>query len=183
VKPWLAVLVFILLLIVVAAGLFKVGQQYPIEAVPPATVATTPEPAPVAAIEPSPEPTLAAPVPIVFKRDGLNARIIHEVETVCGSNNSQVAVLESERGRWVCIVVAEERRFYSLDGDWRLQNFPALQRIGFIAPSPPVLKTMSIYRSVAKTAMQYNAAAGDRIIVLLCDRGGMLHLKLDWPTE
>jgi len=139
VKQWHAVLLFVALLLAVSASLFKLGQRYPsAPAVQPTQapsnlgVETEPtSPAISASAPPEPEPA----IPMVFSRDGVNAKIIAEVERVCGANNSQVATRETSRGRWICIVVAEERRYYSLDLDFRIEHFPALQRMGFIMPS------------------------------------------------
>jgi hypothetical protein len=119
---------------------------------------------------------------MVFSRDGANARIIEEVEKVCGKDNAKVSMQPTPHGRQVCVVVADERRYYSLEPDQRIEDFPALQKMAFAAAPPPIAKTMSIYRSVAKTAMGYNAAAGDRVIVLLCDRNSWPLLELKWPA-
>jgi hypothetical protein len=134
----------------------------------------------------SPKPHTApasAEAPMVFSRIGANARIVEEVEKVCGENNSKVAMQSTAHGRRVCIVVADERRYYSLELDQRPEQFGFLQKMAFAAAPPPIEKTMSIYRSVAKTAMLYNSAAGDRIIILLCDRNSWPLLDLKWPVD
>ncbi len=126
---------------------------------------------------------IAAGSPMVFSRSGMNAVVIQAVEQVCGKGNSQVSVLANGSARQVCIVVQEAQRYYSLDAGWSLNDFPALESGHFAVPPGPVLQTMSIYRSVAKTALAWRADQGDRIIVLLCPQKEWPGLNLNWPGQ
>jgi hypothetical protein len=118
-----------------------------------------------------------------FSRTGPNALVIQAVEQVCGKENSQVSLLANGPARRVCIVVQEEQRYYSLDEGWSPHDFPALEKGHFTVPPGPVLQTMSIYRSVAKTALGCRADQGDRIIVLLCPKKEWPDLNLSWPNQ
>jgi hypothetical protein len=73
-------------------------------------------------------------------------------------------------------------RYADLDTGLRLEDFPALRDGGFQPPPAPVLRTLSIYRSMAKKAMDYDAARGDRILILFCPRDEWPRLRLAWPT-
>ena len=133
---------------------------------------------------PTAEPGAAkagTPESMVFSREGINAGIAQAVEQVCGKGNSLIAVSPRGEARWICIVAPEERRYYRLDEGLRAEDFPALADGNFVEPPEPILRTMSIYRSVAKTAMGYRADKGDRIIVLLCPKTDWPMLKLQWP--
>jgi hypothetical protein len=131
-----------------------------------------------------PERNAGQPVklePMIFSREGLNAKIIDAVERVCGKENSLVSLLPRGEARWICIVVQEEKRYYALDDGLLPEDFPALAQGHFAEAPGPILRTMSIYRSVAKTALGYRADRGDRIIVLLCPKEDWAALNLHWP--
>ncbi|HEY3322875.1 MAG TPA: hypothetical protein VGP72_20645 [Planctomycetota bacterium] len=141
---------------------------------PPSQRTTT---TPTVHCESNPSPAMS------FSREGPSAKIIQAVEQVCGSGNSQVSWLPRGAARWICIVVQEEGRYYSLDEGLTPQDFPALDAGNFAAPPEPILRTMSIYRSVAKTPLGYRAEQGDRIIVLLCPKKDWATLDLSWPQR
>ena len=143
----------------------------------------TPPPQPASGFTP-PERNAGQPVklePMVFSREGLNAKITQAVEQVCGKESSLVSLLPRDEARWVCIVVHEEQRYYALDDGLTPEDFPVLAQGNFAEPPGPILRTMSIYRSVAKTALGYRADRGDRIIVLLCPKKDWPALNLNWP--
>jgi hypothetical protein len=178
-------LLLIVLAVLLAAAFFLVRNSAPSPApIRPAQSAKIADPPPPSAGVSAAEPDSSQPAksaPMAFSREGLNARIIQAVEQVCGKENSQVSVLPRGAARWICVVVQEEQRYFSLDEGWAPQDFPALAAGNFSAPPEPILRTMSIYRSVAKTALGYRAEQGDRIIVLLCPKKDWPGLNLRWP--
>jgi hypothetical protein len=95
---------------------------------------------------------------------------------------AQVAVTRRNGGRWVCILVDGRQRHFELDRGLDPQQFPWLRAAGF-RPLPPGRSrhSTSIYRSVAKRAMDYDRERGDRILILLCPREQWPELDLRWP--
>ena len=134
------------------------------------------------------EPSVAPPpqpVPIRFTRDGQAGKITQAVERVTRPGRTQVAVHQRDGGRWVCIVAdpGVKDRYYALDGGMTLDDLPALEGAGFRPPPSHIARTStSIYRSMAKRAMGYDHARGDRIIILLCPRAEWPSLGLHWPA-
>jgi hypothetical protein len=140
--------------------------------------------------EPDPPPATASasaparpkPEPMAFSRDGLAAEIVQAVERPARKGRVRVAVRETGGARWVCVLVVESWRYYELDRGFDIGDFPALEAAGF-QPAPPQASraTLSVYRSVAKRAMSYDAARGDRVIILLCPQAEWDALELSWP--
>ena len=128
-------------------------------------------------------PAKAPPEPMVFSVEGDAGKIAQAVERPARPGNVQVAIEPRDGGRWVCVLAAGNGRYYDLDQGLTLDQFPALRDGGF-QPVPPqmVRGTTSIYRSIARTAMGYDAARGDRILILLCPRDEWPQLSLTWPA-
>lgn len=127
-------------------------------------------------------PATPQPTPMRFTRDGVASAITQAVERVVRAGRAQVAVHPRNGGRWVCILVDARERYVELGRGLRAEDFPALQELGFRPPPTPISRTMSIYRSVAKRAMEYDVERGDRIIILLCPRAEWPTLTLHWPA-
>ena len=131
-------------------------------------------------------PASASPPPkperMAFTREGLAADIIRAVERPARKGRVRVAIRESGGARWVCVLVVDSWRYYELDRGFDIGDFPALEVAGF-QPAPPQTSraTLSVYRSMAKRAMGYDAARGDRVIVLLCPQAEWDALELSWP--
>jgi hypothetical protein len=129
---------------------------------------------------PSSQPQAPA---IEFSREGLAGKLATEVERVVGPGKAQAAVLPRGEARWVCILADAPARYVELDQGMNPDDSPAIQAEGFRPPPPPMARTTtSIYRSVTKTAMGYDAARGDRIIIFLCPRAEWPRLALHWPA-
>ena len=131
----------------------------------------------------APQTPKAIAVPREFSAEGEAGKIASGVERVARPGNARVALAQRDGGRWICILAAGDTRGYDLDQGLSLDQFPALRDGGF-RPVPPhlVRGRTSIYRSVAKTTMGYNAARGDRIIVILCPKDEWDGLALAWPA-
>ena len=133
----------------------------------------------------TPSSPVQAPA-IEFSREGLAGRLATGVERVVGPGKAQAAVLTRGDARWVCILAdaGTPGRHFELDPGLRPDDFPAIKDNGFLPPPPPMARTTtSIYRSLTKTAMGYDAARGDRIIILLCPRSEWPRLALQWPPS
>ena len=128
-------------------------------------------------------PVVSEGIPMQFGADGTAGKIAQAVARVAGPGRVRVAVLESVRGRCVCILADEYGRFYEMDQGVSLSDFPAVRRGDFKTPPVPIVRTMSAYRSVAKMAAGYDEARGDRMIVLLCPRPDWDQLGLAWPAS
>lgn len=121
-----------------------------------------------------------------FARDGVAGKITQAVERVARQGRAQVAVRPRDGGRWVCILADSgvRERFYELDRGVGADDFPFLEEAGFRRPPGHIARSsISIYRSVAKRAMGYDHARGDRIIILLCPRSEWPTLDLRWPIH
>jgi hypothetical protein len=117
-----------------------------------------------------------------FARDGVAGTITQAVERVVQPGRAKVAVCSRDGGRRVCILVDADERYVEFGAGLDPGDFPALQEAGFRRPPSPVSRTTSIYRSVAKRAMKYDAQRGDSILVLLCPRAEWPTLALHWPA-
>jgi hypothetical protein len=53
---------------------------------------------------------------------------------------------------------------------------------GFTEPPAPYGRTMSIFKSLAKSALRYNRARGDRVVVMVCPKAKWNELGLEWPA-
>lgn len=109
--------------------------------------------------------------------------MVRAIERVTGAGRVQVTIAGGPAGRRVCILIDEPSRFYELDQGLTAGDFPVLAKAGFQAAPAPMLQTMSIYRSLAKSAMGYSADAGDRIIVLLCPKAAWQEVRHPWPDD
>ena len=168
-----------LAVILVAAAVFFLLLPRAEESAPPEPA--KPGPSAVAPAPPS-APTVPQPVPMEFTREGLAGKIATEAERVARPGNAQVAVCPRNGGHWVCVLVNGQERYADLDQGLRLDDlFTHLRDGGFQPPPAPVLRTMSIYRSLAKRAMSYDAQRGDRLLILFCPRDEWSKLALCWP--
>jgi hypothetical protein len=133
-----------------------------------------------------PQTPKAAALPMAFSREGVAGEVATAVERVARPGRAQVALVERGGARWVCILadagVAE--RYAVLDQGLSTDDFPFLQEGGFGPPPSHISRSStSIYRSVAKRAMGYDPARGDRIVVLLCPKDQWDGLALAWPPH
>jgi hypothetical protein len=120
---------------------------------------------------------------MLFTTEGIAGTVAHAIEDVVRPGNVQVAVHPRGQGRWMCILADGPDRYYELDAGLRPDDFPFLQQAGFRPPPGPVARTTtSIYRSLAKKALGYDTARGDRILILLCPRTQWPQLALHWPS-
>jgi len=160
------ILIAILAVFLVVLAARRGAQELPASA-PNADLPAEPAPPP-----PAPRP---APAPMESSAEGVAAAVAQAVERVVRPGNARVTVIQRGGARWACILVASPQRYYDLDQGLALGQFPALRDGGF-QPVPPqmVRATTSICRSVARTAMGYDAARGDRILIVLCPRD-------EWP--
>src|SRR6185295_5679273 len=118
------------------------------------------------AANPAPGRAEAKPQPLEFSRTGLSEKIVHAVEDMVRPREAAAAVCETQNGRFAYVLVegTGEEKFFELDTDLSVANFPFLKQHGFAAPPLQVSRTMSRYRSVSKAAMQFDMA-NDRMIV------------------
>jgi hypothetical protein len=117
-----------------------------------------------------------------FRRDGDAAKPIREVERAAGTECTSVALKKEGAAIWVCLLVAAPERYVDVDQGWSLADFPALRDKGFKEPPGPYVKTMSIYRSLAQSALNCNRARGDRMVVIVCPKAEWSDLALRWPA-
>ena len=152
----------------------RTGRSRPVPPAPLRDRDNTP-PAPAIA-EPSQRETMQ------FSQEGLAAAIAVQVERVAGPNRSRIAVRQAPDGpQWACVLVDSPECHYELDEGWRPEDLPFLANAGFQPPPPALSRTMSIYRSVTKTAMRYQRERGDRIIVLFCPKSQWGQVPFSWP--
>jgi hypothetical protein len=142
----------------------------------PAPTVPTPNPAAPSTSPPAPGTDL-----IEFKSDSADAQLLRVNEGVAGAGNVLIATRTVGSARWVVILAAGMDRYYSLDQDIGPDNMDGLQAAGFKEPPPPISQSMSIFRSLTKTEMNYLGEKGDRIIVLLCPKDTWQKLQLHWP--
>jgi len=86
----------------------------------------------------------------------------------------------------VVILADGPGKYYDLDHGIYSENIPLLAEKSFSRPPPPIMRTMSIYRSLARRVMQ-SQADDAAIIVLLCprvewDQLGIAGLKISETT-
>lgn len=121
---------------------------------------------------------------MIFSRGELAGRVSQAVERVVGAGRAQAAVVDRPGGgRWVCVVAAEQARYVIFDEGQTPETFAWVKDGGFVEPPAPIAKTMSIYLSVAKSAIDYSAERGDRIMVVTCPRGEWGDVPFAWPAE
>ena len=66
----------------------------------------------------------------------------------------------------MCVVVDGQSRYYTADAKLTPDDVASLEEGGFRRPPHPVARTMSIYLSLAKREMGYDAARGDHVLVV-----------------
>lgn len=129
------------------------------------------------------EVTQDAPVYLEFTRSGITEAMAQQVEIVARPKKAMVALTEmKDGGRFACVVVdgPAGSKCYELDRDLEPSHFVFLQRVGFVSPSEIVSRVMSRYRSVAKSAMNFDPIR-DRMIVLICPQSEWARLKVEIP--
>ena len=180
-KPWGIVALATGVVIAAALGalLIVLAVQAPQEPEPAGPPPATSTPAgPEAAVPDAPKPT-----PMAFTREGDAGKVAVAVERVARPGNAQVAVAPRNGGRWICVLVNGRERYVELDQGLRADDFPWIGKGGFQPPPPQLARTgTSIYRSVAKRAMGYDAERGDRILIVVCPRDQWPQLALRWPA-
>ena len=129
--------------------------------------------------EPTPTPQ---PMPMQMRFDDSGGGLLEALERVARPGRVRIARMRRGDGWWTCIMVDGAGRHYELDAGLQAQDFPGLAADGFSPAPPNVSKAMSIYRSVAKTETDYDAARGDKIIVLSCPKEQWSDLRLLWPA-
>ncbi len=120
---------------------------------------------------------------IQWEDSGRAAGLLHVNEAVTGAGNVKVATRQVGEARWVLLLTPGMQKYASLDGTWQLGDFPELATAGFQDPPPPILRGMSIHRSLTRAEMKYSVAAGDRIVVLVCPKEVWDRLNLRWPAK
>ena len=78
------------------------------------------------------------------------------------------AVFTDGRARLACLLVDYPEHYYQLDYELKPENFALLKSGNFMPAPDPVLKSISIYRSLAKRAMNYRPTGEDRLMIVLC---------------
>ena len=119
-----------------------------------------------------------------FTHDGLPGKMIDEVEMVVRPRHALAGLYETKHGRFACILVESpgSEKYVELDEGLSADVFPFLKEKGFVAPPPHTSKSMlSVYRSVAKTAMRFRSDYGDRMIVLMCPMNEWDGLQIPCP--
>jgi hypothetical protein len=133
---------------------------------------------------PGPEspPTIetAAIDKILFTRDDTVATIIASVERAARPETTRMAMPERGDATWLCILGDNDRRLAEFDSNTPAAVKDVLRDDEFEKPPLHASRTMSIYRSIAKDAMEYDQASGDSIVVLLCARTEWDTLDLHW---
>ena len=144
-----------------------------------------PAPAPTSSLPASSlAPVPPEPEPMAFSDEGLAGEVVRAVERPARPGNVRVAVRQEGDARWACILVHHAERYAEPERGMGIADFPGLRDAGFRLPPPQVSRgTASIYRSLAKRALGYDAARGDRILILLCPRDEWDALELHWPPR
>ena len=129
-----------------------------------------------------PAATYAQPTAILkIATDETAANVVREVERVTRPKHAAFAVFGGSAGRLACLLVDYPDRYYQLDYDLKPESFALLKSSQFSLAPAPVLKSISIYRSLAKRAMGYRATGEDRLMIVLCPEAewNSLDLKYD----
>jgi len=113
------------------------------------------------------------------RADSLAESVVREVERVTRPRQCRLALATRGDARLACLIVEGDDYYYQLDSGLRPEDFACLRQFDFQEPPPPLQKTLSIYRSLSKTALGYRASAGDRLIILLCPKRVWPELKLE----
>jgi hypothetical protein len=173
---------------VLAVLLILIGAMYwylrPAPAVPvaPAPPAVQPEKKAIAISEKKTQPiAIPAKPQLPFSREGVAAKIVQEVERVARPKAANVALLSSDDARLVVVVVDAPERAFAMDPGLQAQYLTIIEAQGFHEPPGPMAMTMSRYASVAKTAMNFDAAKGDHMMVLQCPEAEWQKIDLPGP--
>ena len=119
-----------------------------------------------------------------FTLAGLPGKMADAVQLVVRPRRALAALCPQTNGRFACILVEATgpEHYVELDAGLRQEDFPFLKQFGFVAPPPQTSRTMSIFRSVSKTAMNFHEELGDRMIVLMCPAGDWAALRIPMPV-
>lgn len=127
------------------------------------------------------EPVLERQKAIVFQEEGDAKPVLAALERIFQPGSVKLAVLSSGGARWVCVLTAGPTRGAALDEGLAAEAFPWIAEGWFAVPPADPGKSMSIIRSTVKSAIGYNHAKGDRIIVVTCPPQEWGSLRLTWP--
>ena len=122
----------------------------------------------------------AGATPMTFARSGDVATIVTAVERAARPGRTRMARTVAGDAQRLCILVDADRRYGEFDSNTPQRLATMLAEAGFEKPPQHVSKSMSIYRSLAKNVMDYEAARGDTVIVLLCPQAEWDSLHLNW---
>ena len=129
-------------------------------------------PAPVSEHSADPPTVAESPNALKFTRDGIPGKMADEVEHVVRPRQAAAALCDTPNGRFACILVEGpgDEKYFELDADLAASDFAFLAEQSFVTPPFQVSRSMSTFRSVAKSAMDYHAERGDRMLVLICPK-------------
>jgi len=122
----------------------------------------------------------AGSTPMTFTRSGDVAAIVTAVERAARPGKTRMAQTLTGDAQQLCILVDADRRYGEFDSNTPQRLATMLTEAGFEKPPQHVSKSMSIYRSLAKSGMDYEATRGDTVIVLLCPQAEWDSLHLNW---
>ena len=122
----------------------------------------------------------AGATPMTFARSGDVAAIVTAVERAARPGKTRMARTAAGDAQQLCILVDADKRYGEFDSNTPEQLATMLAEADFDKPPQHVSKSMSIYRSLAKKVMNYEAARGDTVIVLLCPQAQWDSLDLSW---
>ena len=106
--------------------------------------------------------------------DQTAAAVKTEVERVIRPRQAALAIFVHGQRRLACLLVDAGEHWFQLDHGLKAESFEAL-KAGLFAPPPDTfLRTVSVYRSLAKRAMRYSADGSDRLLILICPAA-------EWP--
>jgi len=168
-----------LILIAISAALWLLTSSSP-KAVPRARIAPAPNSPLVAPQQPEKAlPAVSGPVRMEFRADEMATKVMIEVGRATRPAECSFALASRGESRLACLFVDAENFTYQLDADLSADSFPGLKQFDFKEAVDPQARTLSTYRSLAKTAMGYRSTAGDRLMILLCPRSAWTQIKLD----
>lgn len=116
---------------------------------------------------------------MVFQRVGESALIVAEVDRVIGPGKSSAARTTRDGATWICVLVDDVGPWMGPDPHWSEDVFPELQKFQFIVPPPPVMRTLSIYRSVIWQKLKLTEK--DRVLILVLPKERWSELRPSWP--
>jgi len=168
-----AIILLIGVVIAVALGLCFAPQR----AAPAQT--TTPQTMPTQALPNEAPLPVSVRESMVFRREGDCAGIVAEVERVVGVGRCLAARITRKDATWICILVDDVGPWMGPEPNWPRSLFPELETFKFEEPPPPVMRTLSIYRSVVKQSLKWTER--DRLLVLVLPKDRWDQLRLRWP--